>query len=377
MPTQFHWALSSFNAGDGHQINPKVPERPATLDYLAKVTRAAEEAGFVNILVPTGTHCVDGWEAAAAISTMTRKIKFLVALRPGIVGPVFAAQQANSLDYLTGGRVSLNVVSGANEKDLKRYGYHLPHDERYEVTEEFMEVMNLIWEERGPVTFSGKFFQVEDAHVWPPRGTHPHPDVFLAGSSGPGKRAAARFADVHVFFAYEPEVVAADIREVREISAGYPRERPLEFGLRHCVCVRETKEEARRAAESLAGDSADLGNTPTWADSVRLSDSTSQSRINEMSSRASPWLTDTIYMGINRVRAGGATMFVGTPEMVAAQIREYVDAGATHFIMHGWPYLEEAEIFGREVMPLLKDVDPVILPDPEDGGGGSGSGRGG
>ena len=87
MPTRFHWALSSFSAGDGHQINPKVPERPATLDYLAKVTRAAEDAGFVNILVPTGTRCVDGWAAAAAISTMTRKTKFLVALRPGIVGP--------------------------------------------------------------------------------------------------------------------------------------------------------------------------------------------------------------------------------------------------------------------------------------------------
>jgi alkanesulfonate monooxygenase len=69
-------------------------------------------------------------------------------------------------------------------------------------------------------------------------------------------------------------------------------------------------------------------------------------------------------MGINKVRGGGATMFVGTPDMVAAQIRAYVDAGVTHFIMHGYPYLEEAEIFGREVLPLLKDVDPLILPEP-------------
>jgi alkanesulfonate monooxygenase len=57
-------------------------------------------------------------------------------------------------------------------------------------------------------------------------------------------------------------------------------------------------------------------------------------------------------------------MFVGTPEMVANQFKEYVEAGVTHFITHGWPYLEEAEIFGREVMPLLKDIDPVILPGP-------------
>lgn len=362
--TQFHWALCSFNAGDGHQINPKVPERPATLDYLTQVVQAAEEAGCVNILVPTGTHCVDSWETAAAISMKTRKIKFLVAFRPGVVGPVFATQQANSLDYLTGGRISLNVVSGANQADLKRYGYHASHDERYEITEEFLEIVNLLWKEKGPVTFDGRFFQIEDAHVWPPRVTRPNPTVFVAGSSDSGKRVAARFADVHVFFAYEPEVVAADIREVRELASQYPRERPLEFGIRLCQCVRETKEEARRAAEAMIADARDLANTPTWADSIRLSESTSQRRINEMSSRESYWLTGTLFMGVNRVRAGGATMFVGTPEMVANQFREYVDAGVTHFITHGWPYLEEAEIFGREVMPLLKDVDPVILPDP-------------
>ena len=109
---------------------------------------------------------------------------------------------------------------------------------------------------------------------------------------------------------------------------------------------------------------SDIGNTATWADSVRLSESTSQSRINEMASRESLWLTDTIWMGVNKVRAGGATTFVGTPQMVANQFREYIDAGVTHFIMHGWPYLEEAQIFGREVLPLLKDVEPVILADP-------------
>ncbi|MEK6710442.1 MAG: LLM class flavin-dependent oxidoreductase [Nitrospinota bacterium] len=364
MPVQFHWALCSFNAGDGHHANPKVPERPATLEYMTRVTRAAEEAGCVNILVPTGTHCVDSWQTAAALAMLTRKIKFLVAFRPGLIGPVLAAQQANTLDYLTGGRLSLNVVSGANSADLKRYGFHAVHDERYDITEEFLEVVWRLWEEKGPVTHKSKFYDIEGAHIWPPRYSKPHPDVFLAGSSGSAKRVAARYGDVHVFFAYETETVAKDIQEVRQMAEALPRERPLEFGVRHCLCVRESKEEARRAAEKMAEES-EIGNTATWSDSVRTGESTSQRRINEMAKRnASYWLTDTIYMGINKVRGGGATMFVGTPDMVARQIREYVDAGVTHFIMHGYPYLEEAEIFGREVLPLLKDVDPVILPEP-------------
>ncbi len=81
-------------------------------------------------------------------------------------------------------------------------------------------------------------------------------------------------------------------------------------------------------------------------------------------SRGGLWINDTIYMGVNRVRQGAGTMFVGTPETVANQIREYVGAGVSRFVMRGWPHLEEAGIFGREVMPLLKDLDPVVLSEP-------------
>ncbi len=133
--------------------------------------------------------------------------------------------------------------------------------------------------------------------------------------------------------------------------------------MRHVVCVRETKEEARRAAESIVEDSS-LKNTGVWAQSLKVGESHTQQRVTELASRGDLWISDTIYMGVNRVRQGAGTMFVGTPEMVANQLREYVGAGVSRFIMHGWPHLEEAEIFGREVMPLLKDLDPVVLSEP-------------
>ena len=363
MSVQLNWALCSHKAGDGHQVNPKVPERPATLKYLTEVVQSAEDAGFVNILVPTGTHCVDSWTTSASIAKDTRKIKFLVAFRPGLVSPVYAAQQANSLDYLTAGRLSLNVVAGTSEEDNKRYGYHVDHAERYKCSEEFVEVVMKLWEEKESFDFKGQYFDIRDSHIWPPRVTRPHPTIFISGSSDGAKRLAARFGDVHMYFAYEPEIVKKEIDETREISEEFPRERPLEFGVRHLVCVRETKEEARRAAEKVV-EGSDLGNISHWADAVRKSKSVSQKRLNEMASRKSYWLTDTIWMGVNQVRAGASTMFVGTPDMVANQIKEYVEIGVNHFIMHGWPHKEEAEIFGREVMPLLKDIDLTILPEP-------------
>ena len=227
MPTEYIWALCSHRAGDGRQVNQKEPERPATLDYLGEVARAAEEAGFANILVPCGSHCIDAWAVASALSTRTRKIKFLVAFRPGITGPVYAVQQANSLDYLTRGRCTLNVVTGSTPVDQKRYGDHLPHDDRYARTEEFLDVAVRLWREKGPVSFQGKFFDVEGASVFPGPFTRPHPPIYLAGSSEPAMRVAARLGDVHMMYAAEPEVVAQDIREGSRLAGEYPRERPL------------------------------------------------------------------------------------------------------------------------------------------------------
>ena len=131
----------------------------------------------------------------------------------------------------------------------------------------------------------------------------------------------------------------------------------------HVLC-RETKKEARRAAEALLEDSA-LENTGMWADQRNHSESEGQRRMNELYEGGSPWLTDTLWMGVNKVRSGAAAMLVGTPEMVAAALKEYVDLGVRNFILSGWPHLEEAEIFGREVMPLLKDTNPARLEYPE------------
>ncbi len=356
MPTEFNWALCSHRLGDGHQVIQETPERPPTQEYLARVTRAAEEAGFANILVPTGTHCMDPWATSAALSSVTEKIKFLIAFRPGLTSPTLLAQQVNTLDYLTDGRVSLNVVAGATQVDLRRYGYDEPHDERYERTDEFLEVVKLLWEETGPVHFHGRFFHIEDGELFPPRGSRPAPDIFLAGASEAARRVAVKHGDVHVFHAVEPEVVAKDVKEVRELAEQSGRERPIECCIRHLVCVRETKEEARRAAEHIVASSDLADYAKVWKEAMKESDSVTQRRVKELASRGDLWLTDTIYMGVNRVRRGAGTMFVGTPDMVAGQIREYMDAGVSRFIMHGWPHLEEAEIFGREVMPLLADI---------------------
>ena len=360
MPTEYAWFLPTGRYGDGHRINAKEPERPPTVEYLAEVARTAERAGFVNLLLPTGTHCLDAWMMAAAIAERTERIKFCVAFRPGLMSPVLTAQQAGTFDVITGGRLTVNVVTGSTIVDQKRYGDHIAHDDRYDRTDEFLDIVKALWADDGPVTFKGKYHDVEDASLYANPVTKPYPTIYLGASSEAGRKVGAKHADVHMMWAVEAERAAQDAADMKKLAAEFGREEELRFGLRiHIVC-RETKEEARRTAEAMI-EGSEIGNTKVCADMRNRTESEGQRRMNELGSRDSLWVTETMWMGVNAVRSGAGATLVGTPEMVAGALREYVDAGVSNFILSGWPHVEEAEIFGREVMPFLKDTEPAVL----------------
>ncbi len=357
--TEYAWFLPTGRYGDGRTINARVPERPPTVEYVTEVARAAEAAGFVNLLVPTGSHCLDAWIITLAVAQRTERIKFCVAFRPGLTSPVFTAQQANTYDAVTGGRLTVNVVTGSTPLDQKRYGDHLAHAERYARTDEFLDVVKALWASEEPVSYEGTYYRIEDAALYARAVSKPHPAIYLGGSSEAGRRVGAKHADVHMMWAVAPDQVAEDAADMRRRAQAAGRD-DLRFGLRLHVLCRESKKEARRAAEALIEESA-LENTRVWADQRNHSESEGQRRMNELYEGGSPWLTETLWMGVNKVRSGAAAMLVGDPDMVAAALREYVEIGARSFILSGWPHLEEAEIFGREVMPLLADTRPARL----------------
>ena len=88
--------------------------RPASLDYLGQIARAADDLGFDAVLTPTGTWCEDAWLVTAALSQHTTRLRFLVAFRPGITNPTLAAQQAATFQRLTNGRLLINIVTGGD-----------------------------------------------------------------------------------------------------------------------------------------------------------------------------------------------------------------------------------------------------------------------
>ena len=167
------------------------------------------------MLTPTGTWCEDAWLTAAALLAETERLKFLVAFRPGLVPPTLAAQQTATLQRFSEGRVLLNIVSGGDDVEQRRFGDWLGHDERYARTAEFLHVVNSVWRQDS-VDFKGDYYDVQDARVSAP--PDPFPEIYFGGSSPAALPVAAEYVDVYLTWGEPPQAAAAKIDQVRKLA---------------------------------------------------------------------------------------------------------------------------------------------------------------
>jgi len=344
MSIDFGWFLPTM--GDGEVIGP--PTRPATAAYLCEVARAAEDAGFVFALVPVGTTCQDAWLASAVVAARTGKLKFLVAMRPGFVAPTVAARMSNTLDQLTGGRVLINVVTGGFPAELAADGDFTGHDERYARTQEFMRVVRRSWTEPKRWDHEGRYYRVEKGDVHPKPYQRPHPPFYFGGASEAAKKVGAEEADIYLLWGETLPMVRERIADMRERAAALGR--TLRFGMRIHVCVRETDGEARAAATALVAEIPD--NFQKMMDRHHAAgDSEGEKRQRMLAAAEDEWLAPNLWSGIGKARLGVGTAIVGSGDSVAARLHEYAAEGIDTFILSGYPHLEEAQRFGRYVMP--------------------------
>ena len=345
----FHWFLPT--AGDSHGITSGGQaaatvdtERAPELGYLALIARAAERVGFVGVLTPTGTFCEDSWLTTAALIGETSTLKFLVAFRPGVLSPTLAAQMASTYQRISGGRLMLNIVTGGESVEQRRFGDFLDHDQRYDRTGEFITVLRGAWSGQ-PFDFVGKHLQVEGATVR--AAPDPVPPIFFGGSSPPALRVAAEHADTYLTWGEPPAAVAAKLSAVRALTG-----RTLSYGIRLHVISRDTATEAWAAARAL------LAGVPPAAvaaakDRFARTESEGQRRMAALSGGDDLEVSPNLWAGFGLVRPGAGTALVGSHAEVAERIKEYAALGVEHFIMSGQPHLEEAYRFGESVLPLL------------------------
>lgn len=343
------WFLPTH--GDGHFLGTSLGGRPVTLNYLRQVAQAADDLGYYGVLIPTGRSCEDSWVVASALVPLTQRLRYLVAVRPGLQSPAVAARMTATLDRISDGRLLVNIVTGGDPVENRGDGIFLSHAERYEVTHEFLSVYRELLAGR-TVNFNGKHITVEDGRLLFAPIQDGGPPLFFGGSSDAANTVAAETVDKYLTWGEPPAAVAEKISGVAALAEA--RGRRLTFGIRLHVIVRETKAEAWAAAERLIQHVDDKTIAAAQSVFARM-DSVGQRRMVELHGgrREKLEVSPDLWAGVGLVRGGAATALVGDPETVAARIREYMALGIDTFILSGYPHLEEAYRFAELVFPLL------------------------
>ena len=353
------WFLPTH--GDARYLGTSHGARTADFAYFKQIAIAADSLGYEGVLLPTGRSCEDSWVLASSLIDATRRLKFLVALRPGLVQPAQSARMAATFDRLSGGRLLVNLVTGGDPDELEGDGLFLPHAERYRLSREFVS----IWRELLARSHSGETLDFEGSHLrvkgskllYPPV-SRPYPPIFFGGSSPEAHELAAEQLDTYLTWGEPPAAVAGKVADIRQRAARHGR--TLEFGIRLHVIVRETEDEAWRAAAKLVshldeGIVAAAQKKLAQMDSVgqRRMAALHQGRLNRADVREGLEVAPNLWAGVGLVRGGAGTALVGDPRQVAERIQEYAALGMKYFILSGYPHLEEAHRFAELVFPLL------------------------
>ena len=345
---EFGWFLPT--AGDTRAFGVPEADIPASADMYRRVACAAEQAGCEYILVPVQTLCWEAWMVSALLTSWTERLKPLVAARPGYIQPTLLAKMISTLDQLTEGRVCINLIAGASDEEARADGIELSKQERYEVMDEVVTLMKRLWTEEDPVTFEGKHHSCAGARCVPRPVQEPHPPFYLGGGSKQAWEISAKHSHVHLFWGDRPERIAEQVSQIRDLAAQHDREDEIGFGMRLQLVIRETEEEAWRAAHAVVENASER-----WKKMIQRIWSVSEAnrRMKELSQTEDHLLGPNLWTGMTAVRPGAGVAVVGTPEQVAGTLMQFVDAGCSSFCLSGYPHDEEAVRFGEMVRPLL------------------------
>jgi alkanesulfonate monooxygenase len=346
---QLLWFIPTH--GDGRYLATATGGRAVGFPYLRQIAQAVDDLGYTGALLPTGRSCEDAWIVASTLVSLTRQMRFLVAIRPGLVSPGVAARMAATFDRLSGGRLLINVVTGGDPVELAGDGLHLDHDQRYELTDEFLTVWRAIASGE-QANLQGDYLNIQDGKLLFPPVQKPYPPLWFGGSSPVAQKIAAKHVDVYLTWGEPPAQVAEKIAAVRRLALSEGR--TLRFGIRLHVIVRETTSEAWDAANQLIKYVDDEAIAKAQKAYARM-DSVGQQRMTQLhhGNREALEISPNLWAGVGLVRGGAGTALVGDPQTVAARILEYAALGVESFILSGYPHLEEAYRVAELLFPHL------------------------
>ena len=317
-------------------------------EFIAKFARVHEDGGFDRVLVGYGSSGADGFAVTAHAASVTTRLGYLIAHRPGFVAPTLAARKAATLDHVTGGRIALHIITGGSDAEQQRDGDFLDHDARYRRTDEYLEVLRRTWSSDKPFDFEGEFYRVRGAFSEVKPLQRPAIPIYFGGASGPALTVGAKHCDVYALWG---EPVAAIRQSMTEVRAAAPAGREPRFSVSVRPILGATEAQAWSRARGMLDRIIELNagaKTPARQNvgSLRLLDLAARGEVHDKRL----WTAIAAATGA----AGSTTALVGTAEQVAESLLDYYDAGATTILIRGFDPLQDAIEFGRDLIPLVR-----------------------
>ncbi|THF65286.1 LLM class flavin-dependent oxidoreductase [Pseudothauera rhizosphaerae] len=323
--------------------------------FIKAFAQAQEYGGFDKALIAVNTAWPDSFAIGAWVAAATERLGILVAHRPGFQAPTFAARQFATLDQLSGGRASINVITGGDGGDLQRDGDYLPHDERYTRTDEYLDVVRKVWTSDKPFDHEGQYYRIQDNHTLVKPVQKPHLPVFFSGASDAAVRVAAKHADVYMMWGETLEQIRTRVAQVRAEAAKYGRDKHIRFSISFRPILGATEEEAWGRAARILASAKELIKAESHArfrahnknvGSERLVDLAHAGRVHDKRL----WTEIAALTGAT----GNSTSLVGTPDQVAEAVAEYYDLGVDTFLFRGYDPLRDAVEYGQDLIPRIR-----------------------
>lgn len=281
---------------------------------------------------------LETWTAVAALAAATTKIELIAAIKPLLFHPVVLAKQAATIEEISRGRLSLNVVNAWYKPEIERAGIAFPeHDDRYAYGAEWLSVVRRLLAGE-VVEHHGKFFDIDGYQLSPTGLYRERPQIYVGGESDQARDLVADQGDVW-FINGQP---IDSVRELIGSVAARPRHGdPVRYGLAAFVVARPTAAEAQAELDRH------------W-ELNRLDEEYTASIIAGADEKAVMFQTFAKYPAIG-TNGGTAAGLVGSYDEVAARIVDFHNAGIETFMLQFQPFEAEMERFAGEVIPRVRE----------------------
>lgn len=320
---------------------------PATFEYQRALAQQADRTGWdvtlvaelnLNDIKGPEADCLEAWTTAAALAPLTERLELMAAVRPNFRLPALVAKEAATIDQISNGRFTLNVVSAWWQAESDEYGgAWVQHDERYARTEEFLAVLKGMWTKER-FSLEGRYYKIKEAHLAPKPVQKPWPTLYAGGESPAAKDLIARECDAYLMHGDPAEALAPKIEDMRARRAKHPELPPLRFGVAGYAIVRNSDAEVKTEIARITDVRASARGYASYQDFIKGSQLETNVSLED-------------YSVSNR---GLRTGLVGSPQQVADQVRALEHIGIDLLLLQSSPQREEMQRFSEDVFPLVR-----------------------